>query len=161
MVGTSIGSPPSAVTNQKILWPVPGRVSRIRFPNSWLRFKPIQLRPSNRTTSPTTMTVGGSIWAASAFRHNIIQGAHNGLLIGIRVPNGSPQPASWTVLPFFDSNCLTIAGRFFIPIINTSVPMHCANLVHSKAVSVLVGSSWPVTNVTVDANVRWVTGMPA
>jgi hypothetical protein len=42
---------------------------------------------------------------------------------------------------------------------NTSVPWLLASLGHSNAGSGLSGSSCPVTNVTVEASVRWVTGI--
>ena len=54
-----------------------------------------------------------------------------------------------------------MAGRFFIPIMKTTVPLVEARRSHSTVGDGFSGSSWPVTKATLEASVRCVTGMPA
>lgn len=112
-----------------------------------------------RTTAPTTITVGGSISACSAFP-TISPSVPTTVRWLALVPQRISATGVSAGLPSC-RRCSTMAGRFFIPIRKTKVPFAVARRGHSNVVSPLAGSSCPVTNVTVEASVRWVTGIPA
>ena len=135
-----------------------GRVMRTVVPNSGRDSNQLSFSRS-RTTSPTTMTVGGSSFAASAF-FTISASVPTMVFCSARVPHrinatgvldGRPEAV----------RCVTMEGRFFMPIRNTTVPLVDASRSHSTVGDGFSGSSWPVTSATLEASVRWVTGMPA
>ncbi len=105
------------------------------------------------------MTVGGSICAApalSAISANVPTTVCCEALVPHRTIATGVDPARPSAI-----KVAAIAERFFMPMRKTTVPWLVASLDQSKAVEGFSGSSCPVTIVSVDANVRCVTGIPA
>ena len=159
MVGHSIGSPPCALirSDNSDAWAL-ARVTSTRFPNKGCVSNQLSCS-RNRTTSPTTTTVGGRISAAFA-RSTMSRNVPTTVCCLAYVPHRTSATGVSTAFPS-STNLDTIMGKFLTPIKNTRVPSAAAKRGHSNTVSSLFGSSCPVIKATVEARVRCVTGMPA
>ena len=106
----------------------------------------------NLTTSPTTMTVGGSNPACAVFT-TMSRNVPMMVRCSALVPHRTAATGVSGARPY-SSKRETIIGRVFMPIMKTSVPEVAASFGQSMTVVPLEGSSWPVTTVMVEANVR-------
>ena len=159
IVGISTGSAPCSSSSLDSV-PACSRVlgTRTRFPSSGLSSNhPILSR--SLTTCPKTATTGAA--RPAPFPLSTMSSRHPTTVFWCgSVPHCTRAAGVDGSIPCSIS-APTMPGRFSQPMSTAMVPLLPARRFQSTVDSPLVGSSLPLTMVTDDDTLRWVSGMPA